>query len=600
MNEKKFFKLTPFKMQVLQSFPFIDADFDALTNYELLCKVVDYLNKTVDNINLLHDDFITLYNYVHDYFDNLDVQDEINNKLDEMAESGELSDIIAQYLGLAGVLTFSNVSSMKSAENLVDGSTVRTLGYNNIFDGGGSYYKVREIINTDTVDEMFLIALSDNNLVAELVYGDSINLDQLGIVKDGSEDVSDTIISAINKCHVVYFSNGIYYINKAINIEKDNVLLKGLNYRGAKLSFGTSGSLNFIGTSITASGTHRKFLTIESLNLAHYNTDKRETPFLNLICCAYVKIINCWLYGRGRQVLMWECFDSRILNTDFEWGGDNSDDYIGFELRSTNGGDSNNPSYEYTNNIYFYGCRFESHVGKCIASMGTNTNKIIFESCKFESYNCLQQNAIRFTQAGNIYFTDCIFAGSLANTKHYLYMDQVQDFKIDGYAEHSHGTYSNKKMFYLTGTGRRVVSLHLNNQTSYNIDYTTFGLDSWDNNIFINGDIKVNNFSNKDLLITNRGASIKTLTDGSTDLNYTVLENGFVYVSAVGTYGETTPQFITVKDNTTNMECTVMTIGSNYQTQVIPVQKGDNLTCTKNTMATAYVSIKYNRGNNIS
>ena len=38
-NEKKFIKLTPFKMQVLQTFPFIDADFDAITNYELLCKV---------------------------------------------------------------------------------------------------------------------------------------------------------------------------------------------------------------------------------------------------------------------------------------------------------------------------------------------------------------------------------------------------------------------------------------------------------------------------------------------------------------------------------------------------------------------------------
>ena len=34
-------------MQVLQSFPFIDEDFDAITNYELLCKVVEYLNKTV-------------------------------------------------------------------------------------------------------------------------------------------------------------------------------------------------------------------------------------------------------------------------------------------------------------------------------------------------------------------------------------------------------------------------------------------------------------------------------------------------------------------------------------------------------------------------
>ena len=113
MNDKKFIKLTPFKMQVLQSFPFIDEDFDAITNYELLCKVVEYLNKTVKNVDLLNKKVEEFENY----FDNLDVQDEINNKLDEMAESGELSDIIAQYLGLAGVLSFNTVKEKKNSTN---------------------------------------------------------------------------------------------------------------------------------------------------------------------------------------------------------------------------------------------------------------------------------------------------------------------------------------------------------------------------------------------------------------------------------------------------------------------------------------------------
>ena len=107
MKKKEFFKLTPFKMQVVQSFPFIDADFDALTNYELLCKVVDYLNKTVDNVNLLESDFKTLYDYVHDYFDNLDVQEEINNKLDEMVTDGTMDQIINQQI-------FGEITSKKT------------------------------------------------------------------------------------------------------------------------------------------------------------------------------------------------------------------------------------------------------------------------------------------------------------------------------------------------------------------------------------------------------------------------------------------------------------------------------------------------------
>lgn len=94
MNDKKFIKLTPFKMQVLQSFPFIDADFDALTNYELLCKVVEYLNITVDNVDLLNEKVEEFENY----FNDLDVQEEINNKLDEMAEDGTLASIINEDL----------------------------------------------------------------------------------------------------------------------------------------------------------------------------------------------------------------------------------------------------------------------------------------------------------------------------------------------------------------------------------------------------------------------------------------------------------------------------------------------------------------------
>lgn len=49
-------------------------------------------------VNHYIEEFTTLYNYVHDYFDNLDVQEEINNKLDAMAEDGTLEAIIAGYI----------------------------------------------------------------------------------------------------------------------------------------------------------------------------------------------------------------------------------------------------------------------------------------------------------------------------------------------------------------------------------------------------------------------------------------------------------------------------------------------------------------------
>ncbi len=44
--------------------------------------------------------FESLQNFVSDYFDNLDVQQEINNKLDQMASDGTLWDIMERYVGI--------------------------------------------------------------------------------------------------------------------------------------------------------------------------------------------------------------------------------------------------------------------------------------------------------------------------------------------------------------------------------------------------------------------------------------------------------------------------------------------------------------------
>lgn len=95
------YKLTPFKLCVLQNFPFIEADFDAITNYQLLCKVVEYLNHVIDNQNTVEDNFKIMadnLNTLYNYFDTLDLQDEVNNKLDEMAENGQLADIVSLFI----------------------------------------------------------------------------------------------------------------------------------------------------------------------------------------------------------------------------------------------------------------------------------------------------------------------------------------------------------------------------------------------------------------------------------------------------------------------------------------------------------------------
>ena len=187
MNNFNYTKLTPFKWFVLENFPFIEADFDALTEWQLFCKLGKEINKIITSTNTLGTQVETLTDYVSNYFDNLDVQEEINNKLNEMAESGQLTEIIAQYLQLAGLLCFNTVNDMKNAQNLANGSFAKTYGTNAYNDGLGNFYKIREILNTDVVDNINIIALTNyNNLIAELIPNAYINdiLQQIQDIRD--------------------------------------------------------------------------------------------------------------------------------------------------------------------------------------------------------------------------------------------------------------------------------------------------------------------------------------------------------------------------------------------------------------------------------
>lgn len=127
-EQKPYKNLTPFKRLVMQSFPWINEDFDAMTNNELLAKVIEYLNEVIanseteqENIESLYNAFVSLQNYVNNYFDNLDVQNEINAKLDSMAQNGTLREIMEPY--------FQSIENQYNQANLL-----YTNLYSNISD----------------------------------------------------------------------------------------------------------------------------------------------------------------------------------------------------------------------------------------------------------------------------------------------------------------------------------------------------------------------------------------------------------------------------------------------------------------------------------
>lgn len=92
--------VSPFIFWAQKTLPLVYDD--SLSYYEVLCKVVDHLNRLIENEQITESNIDQLYvayeqfkEWAEEYFDDLDVQTEINRKLDQMARTGELTELIA-------------------------------------------------------------------------------------------------------------------------------------------------------------------------------------------------------------------------------------------------------------------------------------------------------------------------------------------------------------------------------------------------------------------------------------------------------------------------------------------------------------------------
>ena len=173
MAVEKAKNIPPFVRFCAASVPMV---FDnSLSYYECLCALTKQLQEIVDVVNVnaeqlqgLLEGFEELKSYVDNYFENLDVQAEINAKLDEMAEGGQLAAIIAQFLAAAPVFGYGTIAEMAAATNLNDGCIARVLGNSTASDGDGAYYLIRDIEPSDDPDGLNLVAIGDS-LVGERV-----------------------------------------------------------------------------------------------------------------------------------------------------------------------------------------------------------------------------------------------------------------------------------------------------------------------------------------------------------------------------------------------------------------------------------------------
>lgn len=130
---------------------------DSLSYYELLDKVVNYLNNAIkdistaeENIGKLYLAFTQLQTYVNEYFDNLDVSEEINNIINRMIGDGSFQAL------------FGTAKTVNDMQNAVynTGRIITTEGYYTEGDGGNNTY----LTSNESINEMSIKSLRNENL----------------------------------------------------------------------------------------------------------------------------------------------------------------------------------------------------------------------------------------------------------------------------------------------------------------------------------------------------------------------------------------------------------------------------------------------------
>lgn len=317
--------------------------------------------------------------------------------------------------GFKNIGSYESMSAMRSFNPTQAGQVVKLSGYHAgwaAFGYGdiGSGYFYYDALDTSSLDDGgYCVVTTSGKRLKRIIVNNYISICDFGALPDGT-DQSSKIQAAINFTKLGMVSDvyvppiGTFYVSATVN-HLSGVRIFGSRYRrnsldGAKSSqirrladvtiFRAIGGTQAVGVSpiegVTAGSDEAKVTGVEISDIILHTGDFITKPMLNYTGVAYLKINDALLYGKGRQALFWELFDSRIQNLESEWGGD-STLVPAIELRSTNGGDSANPTLEFTNQVYFTGCRAESYLGSAIVSTGDNTNEIYFNNCKYESIN---------------------------------------------------------------------------------------------------------------------------------------------------------------------------------------------------------------------
>ena len=237
--------LRPFRFWCQKVLPLVYDD--SLSYYELLCKVVDYLNKTMENVNSLSENFDelqsafnTLKNYVNDYFKNLDVQEEINKKLDEMAINGYFDNLISKYLA-------------KSIPLPIDYTYIKNANVNDIIRNHLSFNNNIELTENLNLNELYcrdgiisnfgISVINETNYTTVVDKKDNTitiaDVDKFTVgdkIRIGDDEFIFATISEINNNILTLDTNIYIEVGNVVTKLTNNVVLENLTFNNMSIT----------------------------------------------------------------------------------------------------------------------------------------------------------------------------------------------------------------------------------------------------------------------------------------------------------------------------------------------------------------------------
>ena len=271
-----------------------------------------------------------------------------------------------------------------------------------------------------------------------------INAKDYGLSPEkGSVENFDILVSIINTVNnagggTIYIPAGEYYLQNANNITLSfqNIRFTGDGMATKIRRYHRYPIFNVVGTSVLVEkNKHLANISFDNIWFATWTnfTDTLQ-PFMVFEAVSALRIINCKFSGNGTHIDMRELFDSKIIATDFDGGGrvnksntsiadatfnynvtedfdatDTQGCHASIIMRSGVPAQSGNNNIENTNQILFWGCRFESFRDGFLSVVGYGTNGIKFTNCKFESVYSTVPLVMMVGTTALFNFTDCYF-----------------------------------------------------------------------------------------------------------------------------------------------------------------------------------------------